>query len=112
MTSKKKPVAKQKPRAKKDTYSIPDCCPFRPDSSYATVFSVLYAHREKGMTRDNLLSELQRISTKKEALLKFDISVVTSPSHDGTAHRSANKAANSYYVEKGEGGNLKLVMRK
>jgi len=37
--------------------------------------------------------------------------VVISPTKDGSAHRSANKAANTYWVERIGDGLLKLHLR-
>jgi hypothetical protein len=91
---------------------VPDVCPFRESSAYGKVWTVLYNNREKGITRTRLVEEAVKVTGKPPKNAMYDIAVVTSPDKDGKAHRSANKAANHYYVEKSEGGRLKLVMRK
>ena len=85
--------------------------PYREGSSYGLVFDLLYANRKTGITRAKLLALLKKTSRKKEKLLGYDISVCVSPSPppDSSAHRSAK--ADAYYVDKTDGGFLKLHMR-
>jgi len=95
---------------KKNANDIPAI--YRPSSNYQKIFSILYKHQgDKGITRQELLKKAIALTKRPEKLCGFDISVVTSCSQDGTSHKSANRAANSYWVEKGCGGFLRLHMR-
>lgn len=111
-SAKTKPIKAPKSKSdKKWSIEIPEVCPYRPSSSYAAVFAVLYEHRQSGITRAELLQKVMKITGKPERNCHFDISVVTSPSQDGSAHKSANRAADKYWTDKGEGGSLKLHVR-
>ena len=96
MTVSKK---KRSPKFKKQSLKIPDICPFRPNSSYAQVWTLLYRSRKSGIGRDKLLAQLQSYSDKKPRVLLYDISVVTSATETGEAHRSINRAADTFYVD-------------
>ncbi len=74
--------------------------PFRPDSAYALVWDCLYKTREKGISREALLKKVMELSKMPENNCRFNISVVTSPKEDGTAHRSAKRASDIYWVER------------
>ena len=108
---KKKAASKQKASHKSAATPHNVEVPFRKNGAYAAVFSILYAHKDKGITRKQLVEDAVKATGKDEKRSRFDIAVVTSPSKDGKAHRSANRAADSYWVEKSDGGNLKLHMR-
>lgn len=91
--------------------AIPDISPYRKSSAYAALWAILYNHRDIGIRRDELVKEGVRITGKTEPRVKFDTAVVASPSKDGSAHPSANRAANSYWVERIGDGLLKLHLR-
>ena len=89
-------------------------CPFkREGSKYRAIWLALWRHRKTGITRKALIEEITT-SCKDFADPKtadFAITVVASPTIEGTAHRSANRAADFYYVAKADGGNLRLHLR-
>ena len=89
-------------------------CPFkREGTKYRAIWLALWKHRQTGVTRKVLVEEITS-SDKKFADPKtadFAITVVASPNEAGGAHRSANKQADVYWVQKGDGGNLKLHLR-
>ena len=104
----------QKGAVKLHKGEVPEVSPFRSNSAYSVVFSILYAHKDKGITRKDLIREAARMTGKEERLVSYDASVVTSvksPDEGGRAHPSVNRAADKYWVEKADGGNLKLHMR-
>jgi hypothetical protein len=88
-------------------------CPFRASSKYAAIWMALYRHRKTGVTRKALVEEItasdDRFSDPKTA--DYAITVVASPTRDGGAHRSADRAGDVYWVEKSDGGHLQLHLR-
>lgn len=86
---------------------IPDCVPFRKSCGYAIVWSILYTHRAKGLTKKELIAEYMASSGKAELNAGYDVQVVCSPRKDGGCNRSASKASQSYWVER-TGDLLKL----
>ena len=90
--------------------SNPDGNPYRSYSSYGKLWSILFKNKEKGISRADLIKQGMTAIGKPEKNTGFDVAVVVSPSQDGSAHRSANKAADKYWVER-DGGLLKLHMR-
>jgi hypothetical protein len=88
-------------------------CPFRSTSKYAAVWLALWRSRKTGITRKALIEEVTTASKDfaDPKTANFAVTVVTSPSEDGKAHRSASRAGDAYWVEKSEGGNLKLHLR-
>lgn len=103
--------ADKKPAEKKSMgkaeYPMPECVPYRASSGYAMVWAILYAHREKGISKADLISAYKKMSQKADANCGYDVHVVISPREDGSCHRSAGKASQSYWVER-EGDFLKL----
>jgi hypothetical protein len=107
-----KPVKTQK-QSVKGSGSEPDSsgkC-YRPTSSYGKLFALLLQHKEKGIRRSDLVKEGMKVCQKPEKNILFDVAVVVSPAKDGSAHRSANNAADHYWVERLEDGLLKLHLR-
>jgi hypothetical protein len=90
-----------------NAYPIPDCVAFRKSSGYAMVWAILYAHREKGITKTALTQKYQAWSGKPDPNCGYDVHVVISSKEDGSSHRSAAKAAQYYWVERA-GDLLKL----
>lgn len=88
-----------------------DGCPFRPTSSYGKLWSFLLKHREKGISRADFIKQGAKLIGKDEKHTSYDVAVVASPTKDGAAHPSANRAADHYFVERTEGGLLKLHRR-
>ena len=87
-------------------------CPFRMGSKYSAIWLSLWRHRKNGVTRKALVEEItadKKMSDPKTA--DFAVTVVASPTEDGRANRSADKAGDVYWVEKSDGGNLKLHLR-
>lgn len=105
-----KTAGKTKARKPK-TYTRHETNPYREGSAYATAFDVLAAAEEKGIIRKDLVAETARLTGKPEKNAYFDVTVVLSPRETGEAHRSANRAADVYWVEKTDGGNVKLRLR-
>lgn len=98
-----KAVPEKKPAVKKtasNEYPMPECVPYRASSGYALAWSILFAHREKGISKADLLSAYKKVSGKPDANCGYDIHVVVSPREDGSCHRSAGKASQTYWVEK------------
>jgi hypothetical protein len=88
-----------------------DGCPYRPTSSYGKLWALLFKHREKGISRANFVKQGAKVIGKDEKHTAYDVAVVASPTKDGAAHPSANRAADSYWVERTEGGLMKLHRR-
>lgn len=88
-------------------------CPFRRGSKYGAIWLSLYRHRKNGITRKALVEEI--ISSSNDFADKktcdYAITVVASPNREGGFHRSASRAADVYWIEKAEGGNLTLHLR-
>lgn len=111
-TAVKKPTAIKEPTPKKPSksaYPIPDCVPFRPSSAYAKAWAILYAHREKGISKPDLIEKYRAWTGKPQKNAEFDCHVVTSPKEDGCAHRSASRASGIYYCIR-ENNWIKLVL--
>ena len=85
-----------------------DGCPYRPTSSYGKLWALLFKQREKGINRADFIKQGAKLIGKDEKHTAYDVAVVASPTKEGTAHPSANRAADHYYVERTEGGLLKL----
>ena len=89
--------------ASPSVYPIPDCVPYRPSCGYAMVWSILYAHRQNGITKKDLIEKYQVCSGKPEQNCSYDVQVVCSVKEKSTCNRSAARAAQYYWVErKGE----------
>jgi len=86
---------------------IPEC-PYRPTSAYAQVFQILYANRENGISKPELLKKLVA-SGRPETTSRWNIAVVASPDAEGGGHRSSK--ANHYFVSKLPSGLLALRLR-
>ena len=87
-----------------------DIVPYRPSSGYAKVWAILYAHRDKGLTKKDLIAQYTKRSGKDARLAGYDVQVVCSPRKDGKCNRSAARAAQYYWVErKGDLFKLHLV---
>ena len=96
--------------AKSDKPDNPNGNPYRSYSSYGKLWEILFKNKDKGISRAELIKAGMTAIGKPERNTGFDVAVVVSPSEDGSAHRSANKAADKYWVER-DGGLLKLHMR-
>lgn len=88
--------------------------PYRPGSAYSTTFSCLHnlSQKHEVVSRGDVLAEVVKVSGKEEKLAKYDLAVVLSPRKDGSSHRSAKKACDTYYIEPLENGMVRLVMRE
>ena len=95
---------------KPDKSENPNGNPYRAYSSYGKLWEILFKNKDKGISRADLIKAGMTAIGKPERNTGFDVAVVVSPSQDGSAHRSANKAADKYWVER-DGGLLKLHMR-
>lgn len=107
-------VKKTPKPAKNDSrteYPRAESNPFREGSAYATGYDILAAAGDKGIERAKLVAEVARITGKDPRKAYFDVTVVASSRKDGRSHRCIAKAADSYYVERTDGGWLKLVVR-
>jgi hypothetical protein len=92
----KKPTAVKESVPKKPSkagFPIPEICPYRPSSAYAKAWAILYAHREKGISKADLIEKYKSWTLKPMPNCEFDVHVVTSPKEDGSAHRSASRAS-------------------
>ena len=89
---------------------------YREGSAYQTIFSILWAQRQQGITRDALVKKAMSKLGIDEQHIRFNCAVVLScrRNNDGTfyAHRSAQKAIDSYYCNVADGGAIQLVMRQ
>ena len=81
-------------------------CPFRPGSTYSTIFQILLDHRQQGINRDLLKvlvkKELRRQGIKKSfRQIGWDISIISSSRLDNERlpHRSVRNAADVYAIE-------------
>ena len=96
-------VAEKKP-AGKAAFTIPDYTPFRhtdgKPSGYAMVWAILHAHKDTGISKADLVAKYKAWSGKADKNCGFDVHVVISPREDGASHRSAAKAAQSYWVQR------------
>lgn len=110
-TSRKK-TAEKKSEKKTSPFKMPDNCPFRPGSAYRVIWTVLHEAGSKGITLDALVKQASKLNRKSEKKSRWDVAVVASAKKSGEAHRSANKAADCYWVEKKDGGWMRLHMRK
>ena len=108
--TKKKKVAPKTLEAPKQTSA--EFNPFRSTSAYGKTWAILSKAGSNGMTRDALVKEAVKITGKEEKHVRYDVAVVLSPSKDGKAHRSANRAADHYWVERMDGGRVILHLRK
>ena len=116
--SGRKKVSKKRKKGK--AHPRPECSPFRPNTLYGAIFDALFACREKGITRDQLLDYLKRhpdkaISSRSEQCHRWAIIVVTSSRETGEAHRSiSGKHGDLYFIRKtgGRAERLQLVLRK
>lgn len=95
--------------ASKADGDVPEVCPYRPTSSYGKLWTILHAHPQ-GITRPDLIEQGVKATGKPAKSIGYDVAVVLSPKEDGTAHRSANKAADRYYVVR-TGDSYKLHLR-
>jgi hypothetical protein len=99
----KKPAAGTYPRSESN--------PFRDGSSYACAYDVLSAAGASGIERSKLVAEVARLAGKALRKAYFDVTVVASSRKDGGSHKCISRAADRFYVDRTEGGWLKLVLR-
>ena len=78
---------------------IPNNCPYRRMGGYAKVYSLLFANKG-GMNKRDLIKRYVAWSGKSEKNAGYDVHVVLSPREDGSSHRSASTASQSYWVER------------
>lgn len=88
-----------------------DGCPFRPTASYGKLWMLLLQYKDKGISRADFIKEGAKVIGKDVKHTSYDVAVVASPTQNGKAHPSANRAADHYWVERTEGGLLKLHLR-
>lgn len=81
-------------------YPIPDCVPYRPSCGYAMVWSILYAHRQSGISRKDLIEKYKACSGKPEPNCGYDVQVVCSVKEKSKCNRSALRASQFYWVER------------
>lgn len=105
--AKPKPSRKPAPPTK---YPRAEHNPFREGSAYAAAYDVLAAHPD-GVERSKLVSEVARVAGKDGKRAYYDVTVVASSRKDGRSHKCVQKAADGYFVERTNGGWLKLVLR-
>jgi hypothetical protein len=84
----------------KEEYPMPDCVPYRPSSGYAKIYAVLFAFKDKGISKSDLVAKYMAWSGKPAKNAHFDTQVVCSPREDSSCNRSAGKASQTYYVER------------
>jgi hypothetical protein len=87
---------------------------YRPNSSYGKLFLLLLKNKDKGINRQEFIKQGSKLIGKDLKHTAYDVAVVASPKspkEGGGSHPSANRAADKYYVEKTEGGLLKLHLR-
>jgi hypothetical protein len=112
--NKKAAKASAKPATGKKTagavaYPLSDCIPYRESSGYAQVWAILHAHKDTGISKTDLTAKYQAWCKKPLKNCQFDVHVVISPKEDGSCHRSAAKAAQSYWIQR-ENDFLRLRM--
>ena len=99
--SRKTGTKKKTKGRRKKMVKIPDCCPYRPTSSYAKAFSLLYwasLPPKSGINRQELIRQYALVTGKPEKLAAYDVHVVVSPTKEGGGHSSSKKLV--YWVEK------------
>ena len=101
---------KPPPAGKPAAYSRHESNPFREGSAYGACFDILAAHPQ-GIGRTKLVEELARVTGKDKQKSYFDVTVVASSRKDGRSHRCISRAADGYYVERTDGGLLRLRLR-
>lgn len=115
---KARKAPKPAPGGKPAAYPRHESNPFRASSSYGACYDILLAHPQ-GIGRAKLVEELARATGKERRKCYFDVTTVCSSragaseggDGDGRSHRCIARAADSYYVERGEGGLLRLRLR-
>jgi len=110
---------KQAARKKGKACPRPECSPFRKGTLYDAVFSFLYANRTRFVSRQEAIDHLKRhpdrsISKRPERCLRYGLTVVTSGTEEGTAHKSiAGRHSDLFWTEKRDRGQwLKIRLRK
>lgn len=107
---KAKPAAKsKKSKTLKADPEAERLCPYR-RGKYRFIWLLLYRHRKDGISREKILDKMEQAGVSDRKTGYYAVTVVASPTESGTAHRSANRAADSYHCEK-VGSNIRLVMR-
>ena len=71
--------------------------PFRPNSSYSVVFSVLHRAGAAGITRQNLIAEVSKITGKDERHAGYDAAVLLSAKQNGERHQSCRSG---FWIER------------
>ncbi len=103
-------IAKQKRKSPTALLRSPINC-IREGTLYSKIFDVLYLHRKDGIGRPQLITEVQRATGRQKRLVAFGVSVVTSPTEDGSFHRSARRIADVCWFEK-QNGWVRMRLRK
>ena len=103
-----KPTA-SKPRTRDADKEGERLCPYK-RGKYRFIWLLLYRHRKTGISRQKILDELEKAEVSDRKTGYYAITVVASPTREGKAHRSADRAADAYFCLK-EGENIRLVMR-
>lgn len=117
--SRRKSGRKSRTSGKGRAWPRPECSPFREGTLYDAVFSFLYANRTRFASRQEVVDYLKRhpdraISKRPERCLRYGLTVVTSGTEEGTAHKSiAGRHSDLFWTEKRDRGRwLKLRLRK
>ena len=88
---------------------IPQHCPFRRNSLYSIIYSVLSAYPD-GIARNKLIAIVSNHTTKPIQNIEWAVSIVCSVTQEGFGHRSVRSKADYYYIIKVY-NNYRLVLR-
>ena len=94
------PAKKSKPATQpKQTfnYKRAEGDPFRQHSSYSVVFSLLHQAGADGITRQKLIADLSRITSKDERHAGYDAAVLLSAKQNGERHQSCRSG---FWIER------------
>lgn len=89
----KMPITKASPKSvskakKAFDYTPASGDPFRAHSSYSVVYSVLHHAGDKGISRQDLIAEVSRITGKDPKHASYDTAVLLSAKQNGSRHQS------------------------
>jgi hypothetical protein len=71
--------------------------PFRPNSSYSVVFSLLHAAGSAGTSRSDLIARVAKVTGKDEKHSAYDCAVLLSARENGERHQSCRSG---FWVER------------
>ena len=90
----KKPAAQPK---KTFRYERAEGDPFRPNSSYSVVFSLLHQAGSTGISRSELVAQVAKVTGKDEKHAGYDCAVLLSARENGERHQSCRSG---FWVER------------